>query len=62
VELREVEYYVRECVPEAQQIVVEVVLPGREKSNATLAAFLQLSDEKRDALGARKVTNDSLIV
>jgi acyl-CoA synthetase (AMP-forming)/AMP-acid ligase II len=62
VELREVEHYVRECVPKAQQIAVKVVLPGREKSNATLAAFLQLSDKKRDALGARKATNNSSTV
>jgi amino acid adenylation domain-containing protein len=46
VELGEVEHHLRECMPEIQQLAVEVVLPGEgEKDNATLAAFLQLDNE-----------------
>jgi amino acid adenylation domain-containing protein len=48
VELGDVEHHLRECMPEAQQIAVEVILlEGGEKDNATLAAFLQLDDEAR---------------
>jgi amino acid adenylation domain-containing protein len=57
VELREVKHYMRKCMPEAQQTAVEIVLPSGEKSSLMLAAFLQLSNEKRDALGAGKATN-----
>ncbi|KAF1935488.1 hypothetical protein EJ02DRAFT_439207 [Clathrospora elynae] len=60
VELGEVEHYLRKCMPKAQQTAVEVVLPGGDKSNAILAAFLQLSDERRDALGAGRAIDDSL--
>jgi amino acid adenylation domain-containing protein len=60
VELREVEHYVRECMPDAQQTAVKMVQPSGEKRSLMLAAFLQLSDEKRDALEASNVTNSSL--
>jgi amino acid adenylation domain-containing protein len=58
VELGEIEHHLRDCIPEAQQSAVEVIMPGGEKENATLAAFLQLDDEKRNALGARNVVDN----
>ncbi|KAJ4354970.1 hypothetical protein N0V95_003349 [Ascochyta clinopodiicola] len=44
VELGEIEHHLRECMPEAQQLAVEVILPAGVKANAMLAAFLQLED------------------
>jgi amino acid adenylation domain-containing protein len=45
VELGEIEHHVRECMPEAKQVAVEVVLPGGKKEKTVVAAFLQLVDE-----------------
>jgi amino acid adenylation domain-containing protein len=45
VELGEIEHHVRECMPEAEGVAVEVVLPGGRKENAVVAAFLQLTDQ-----------------
>jgi amino acid adenylation domain-containing protein len=42
VELGEVEHHVRECMPAAERVAVEVVLPTGEGASAMLAAFLQL--------------------
>ena len=47
VELGEIENHLQECMPEAKQIAVEVILPVGGKNNAVLAAFLQLDDEAR---------------
>ncbi|CAE7034326.1 AMP-binding multi-domain protein [Pyrenophora teres f. teres] len=42
VELGEIEHHIQGCMPEANQIAVEVILLEGEKSNTILAAFLQL--------------------
>jgi hypothetical protein len=62
VELGEIEHYMRECMPEAQQTAVEVIFLGGEKSSVTLAAFLQLDDKKIDALSIAKLANNALPV
>ncbi|CAA9959565.1 hypothetical protein PTMSG1_02982 [Pyrenophora teres f. maculata] len=49
VELGEVEHHVRECLPKAKQLAVEVVLPSGERDHAMLAAFIRLDDETRNA-------------
>ncbi|KFZ05273.1 hypothetical protein V502_09973, partial [Pseudogymnoascus sp. VKM F-4520 (FW-2644)] len=54
VELGEVEHHLRECIPEAQQSAVEVIMPAGEKENATLAAFLQLDDGGRPHQSGRQ--------
>ncbi|KAI0568723.1 EntF Non-ribosomal peptide synthetase module protein, partial [Pyrenophora tritici-repentis] len=50
VELGEVEHHVRECVPEAKQLAVEVIVPEGEGGHPMLAAFIQLNGNARDAL------------
>ncbi|CAA9959672.1 hypothetical protein PTMSG1_03087 [Pyrenophora teres f. maculata] len=50
VELGEIEHHVRECIPMAQQIIVEVVVLADENSKTLLAAFLQLNDKGRSTL------------
>ncbi|KAE8853289.1 hypothetical protein HRS9122_00281 [Pyrenophora teres f. teres] len=50
VELGEIEHHVRECLLEAKQLAVEVVLPLGQKDHAMLAAFTQLDDNTRDVL------------
>lgn len=47
VELGEVEYHLRSCVPDAQQMAVDIITP-KGAGNGLLAAFLQLSDERRE--------------
>ncbi|KAH8727299.1 hypothetical protein GQ44DRAFT_576715, partial [Phaeosphaeriaceae sp. PMI808] len=47
VELSEIEYHVQECLPEAKQLAVEVVLPSGQKDHAMLAAFIQLDRATR---------------
>ncbi|PHH89906.1 hypothetical protein CDD83_4996 [Cordyceps sp. RAO-2017] len=47
VELGEVEHRVHECLPQARQVVAEVVAP--EGSSAALAAFLEMPDERSAA-------------
>lgn len=42
VELEDIEHHLRECMPDAKQIAVEVILPGGEKEKGVVAAFLQL--------------------
>ncbi|CAA9959472.1 Nonribosomal peptide synthetase 3 [Pyrenophora teres f. maculata] len=49
VELGEVEHHVRECLPEAKQLAVEVVLPSGQKDHAILAAFVQLGEDTHNA-------------
>ena len=49
VELGEVEHYVRECLPEAKQLAVEVVIPG-EEGYTMLAAFVQINDDTNNAI------------
>ena len=44
VELGEVEHRVQECMPEARQVVAEVIVPQGENSSPALAAFLQMND------------------
>ncbi|KAE8822468.1 hypothetical protein HRS9122_10515, partial [Pyrenophora teres f. teres] len=39
IELGEIEHHLRECLPEATQMAVEVILPSEESKHATLAAF-----------------------
>ncbi|KAF2471469.1 amino acid adenylation [Lindgomyces ingoldianus] len=50
VELGEIEHNMQRCIPEAKQIAVEVILPGGERDNAMLAAFLQLDIETDSAI------------
>ncbi|EMD61778.1 hypothetical protein COCSADRAFT_121744 [Bipolaris sorokiniana ND90Pr] len=49
VELGEVEHYVRECLSEAKQLAVEVIVPG-EGGRAMLAAFVQINNDTNNAL------------
>ncbi len=44
VELAEVEHRIQECIPEATQVVAELILPEGEKSSPVLAGFLQMDD------------------
>ena len=44
VELGEVEHRVQECMPEARQVVAEVIVPQGENSSPALAAFVQMED------------------
>jgi len=44
VELSEVENWVQEYIPEAEQVVVDIIHPKDDGSNSSLAAFLQISD------------------
>ncbi|KAF5844163.1 hypothetical protein GGP41_002268 [Bipolaris sorokiniana] len=44
VELGEIEHHVHECMPAAEQMAVEVILPGNEKAKAAVAVFLQLRE------------------
>ena len=46
VELGEVEHRVQECMPEARQVVAEVIVPQGENSSPALAAFLQMNDTR----------------
>ncbi len=60
IELGEIEHHLRECIPEAEQIAVEIIMP--EGANAVLAAFLKLDREKRSISQAGKAANDSSAV
>ncbi|KAJ6789651.1 hypothetical protein PWT90_05590 [Aphanocladium album] len=44
VELGEVEHHVQECIATATKAVVELIIPGGEHDNATLAVFLTFKD------------------
>lgn len=46
VELGEIEHHVRECMPGAMQMAVEVIAPGGEKHRAVVAAFVQTHEEE----------------
>jgi amino acid adenylation domain-containing protein/non-ribosomal peptide synthase protein (TIGR01720 family) len=61
VELGEVEHHLRECMPEIQQLAVEVILPTGEGAHATLAAFLQLEDEARGTPLTNRLDNTELL-
>ncbi|KAL7773083.1 hypothetical protein CFE70_003047 [Pyrenophora teres f. teres 0-1] len=50
VELGDIEHHVRECLPEAKQLAVEMIVPEGEGGHAMLAAFVQLDDNTRDVL------------
>ena len=43
VELGEVEYRVQECLPQARQVVVEVIMPLGENQSLVLAAFAKIN-------------------
>ncbi|KAI2484863.1 EntF Non-ribosomal peptide synthetase module protein [Pyrenophora tritici-repentis] len=62
VELSEVEHHVRECLPEAKQLAVEVIVPEGEGGHAMLAAFVQLGDATRDALLVDRGVSTDLMV
>lgn len=47
VETGEIEFHIRESMPELEKIAVEAFLPAGERTKAVLAAFLQLPSEKR---------------
>ncbi|KAK1912796.1 hypothetical protein P3342_004732 [Pyrenophora teres f. teres] len=61
VELGEIEHHVRECLPEAKQLAVEVVLPLGQKNHAMLAAFVQLDKGTHNALIKEKASGDDSI-
>ncbi|KAF2471493.1 acetyl-CoA synthetase-like protein [Lindgomyces ingoldianus] len=60
VELGEIEHHLRECMPEARLMTVEVILPKGQKHNAMLAAFLQLNGEIDTALRTDVMAETSL--
>ncbi|KAF2463979.1 acetyl-CoA synthetase-like protein, partial [Lindgomyces ingoldianus] len=62
VELGEIEHHIRDCIPEARQMAVEVIMPEGRKANATLAAFLQLDDQKHDALQAGNSSSVQMVI
>lgn len=49
VNLSEVEYWVRDVVPEASQVIAEVITPEGEGSQPTLVAFLQINQSPEDS-------------
>ncbi|CAA9959501.1 Non-ribosomal peptide synthetase [Pyrenophora teres f. maculata] len=58
VELGEIEHHVRECLPEARQLAVEVILPSGQKEHALLAAFIQLDKGNHNALFEEKASGE----
>ncbi|CAE7020751.1 Nonribosomal peptide synthetase 3 [Pyrenophora teres f. teres] len=58
VELGEIEHHVRECLPEARQLAVEVILPSGQKEHALLAAFIQLGKGTQNALLEEKASGE----
>ncbi|OSS43873.1 hypothetical protein B5807_11703 [Epicoccum nigrum] len=61
IELGEVEHHLRACMPEIQQLAVEVVLPTGEGANATLAAFLQLENGLQGTPSTNGLDNTRLL-
>ncbi|EFQ85269.1 hypothetical protein PTT_19820, partial [Pyrenophora teres f. teres 0-1] len=60
VELGEVEHHVRECLPEAKQLAVEVIVPEGEGSHTMLAAFMRLDGATRvQQVGSKAGGDDS---
>ncbi|KAK4182166.1 Nonribosomal peptide synthetase 3, partial [Podospora australis] len=51
VELGEIEHHLRECLPEAKQVVVETISPKGGSGSAAVAAFLHWGDEGPDTTG-----------
>ncbi|CAO1596231.1 hypothetical protein XANCAGTX0491_000083 [Xanthoria calcicola] len=49
VDLGEVEHWVKSCVPQAQQVVAEVISPRANEPSPTLAAFIQSQEVARAA-------------
>lgn len=47
VDLGEVEHWIQSCVPQAEQVVAEVILPRANDPNPTLAAFIQSQEVER---------------
>jgi hypothetical protein len=62
VDLGEIEHHVRACMPEAEGVAVEVVLPGDKQEKAVVAAFLQLPDEKHGEVQPGEAADDALLV
>ena len=60
VELGEVEHRVQECMPEARQVVAEVIVPQGENASPALAAFLQMKGNIMDTDEAEPVTANIL--
>ena len=56
VELGEVEHRVQECMPEARQVVAEVIVPQGENSSPALAVFLQMKDNVMETDEAEPAT------
>ncbi|KAK4182236.1 hypothetical protein QBC35DRAFT_536599 [Podospora australis] len=52
VELGEIEHHLRECLPEAKQVVVETISPKGGSGSAAVAAFLHWGDEGADTNGS----------
>lgn len=46
VELGEVQYHVQECLPAASEVLAEIITPGGERDNSTLAVFLAVGDDE----------------
>lgn len=57
VELGELEHHVREEIPEAKQIAVEIINPDGDQNHKVLAGFLKLEDDFADKLSS---TNDAV--
>ncbi|KAF2472341.1 amino acid adenylation [Lindgomyces ingoldianus] len=62
VELGEIEHHVRECIPEAKQMAVEVIMPEGEKHGAMLAAFLQLDEKIGSEITTDKTANSGSLI
>ncbi|EFQ92914.1 hypothetical protein PTT_09891 [Pyrenophora teres f. teres 0-1] len=60
VELGEIEHHVRECLPEARQLAVEVILPSGQKNHAMLAVFVQLGKGTHNAHLEEKAGGDNI--
>ncbi|UNI20184.1 putative NRPS-like protein biosynthetic cluster [Purpureocillium takamizusanense] len=61
VELGEVETAVRMCVPEAKQVVAEVVTPAKDDASPALAVFVRMGDSSiaESGLSMLSITQDS---
>ncbi|KAI1559805.1 EntF Non-ribosomal peptide synthetase module, partial [Pyrenophora tritici-repentis] len=60
IELGEIEYHLHECIPEARQVVVEVISPFGGKDSKIIGAFLQLENKIRDvSLVSEERNNDA---
>lgn len=57
VELGEIEHHLRECLPDAPQLAVELITPEGGNKTGMLAAFVQLEGDKRTLLQTGNMVN-----